>query len=52
MAFKLSQRSLDRMEGVDERMIAVVKYAITETKVDFGVICGLRTYEKKPGITK
>ena len=52
MAFKLSQRSLDRMEGVDERMIAVVKYAITETKVDFGVICGLRTYEKKQGITK
>ena len=47
MAFKLSQRSLDRMDGVDERMIAVVKYAITETKVDFGVICGLRTIEEQ-----
>ena len=52
MTFNLSQRSLDKLEGVDERMIAVVKYAITETKVDFGVICGMRTYEKKPGITK
>ena len=29
MAFKLSRRSLDRLEGVDERMVAVVKHAIT-----------------------
>ena len=52
MTFNLSQRSLDKLEGVDERMIAVVKYAITETKVDFGVICGLRTYEKQKGLAK
>lgn len=47
MTFKLSQRSLDKLEGVDERMVAVVKYAITETKVDFGVIQGLRTMEEQ-----
>ena len=31
MAFKLSRRSLDRLEGVDDRMVAVVKHAITAT---------------------
>ena len=45
MTYKLSQRSLDRLEGVDERLVAVVKQAITTTKIDFGVICGLRTVE-------
>jgi peptidoglycan L-alanyl-D-glutamate endopeptidase CwlK len=45
MSFKLSQRSLDKLEGVDERLIAVVKHAITATKIDFGVIQGMRTIE-------
>jgi peptidoglycan L-alanyl-D-glutamate endopeptidase CwlK len=47
MTFKLSQRSLDRMEGVDERLVAVAKAAIGHTKTDFGVICGLRTIEEQ-----
>ena len=47
MTFKLSQRSLDKLEGVDERLVAVVKYAIAVTKVDFGVVCGLRTIEEQ-----
>lgn len=47
MSFKLSQRSLDKLEGVDERLVAVVRYAIAVTKVDFGVICGLRTIEEQ-----
>ena len=47
MSFKLSQRSLDRLEGVDDRLVAVVKYAIAITKVDFGVTCGLRTIEEQ-----
>ena len=47
MAFKLSKRSLGRLEGVDERMVRVVKTAITVSKIDFGVICGLRTVEEK-----
>lgn len=45
--FQLSRRSLDRLQGVDERMVAVVKYAITATKTDFGVIQGLRTIEQQ-----
>tara|TARA_R110000824_G_scaffold75738_1_gene192030 strand:+ start:752 stop:1207 length:456 start_codon:yes stop_codon:yes gene_type:complete len=47
MSFKLSQRSLSRLDGVDERLTAVVKQAIHITKVDFGVICGLRTLEEQ-----
>ena len=47
MAFKLSKRSLGRLEGVDERMVRVVKTAITVSKIDFGVICGLRTIEEQ-----
>ena len=43
MTFKLSQRSLDRLDGVNEQLVGVVNRAITITKVDFGVICGLRT---------
>ena len=48
--YKLSQRSLDRMEGVDERLVAVVKHAITATKTDFGVIQGLRTVEMQKAL--
>ena len=48
--YKLSQRSLDRMEGVDDRLVAVVKHAITSTKTDFGVIQGLRTIEMQKAL--
>ena len=47
MTYKLSQRSLDRLEGVDQGLQAVVKSAIGMTKTDFGVICGLRTIEEQ-----
>lgn len=47
MSFKLSQRSLDKLEGVDKRLQRVVQYAIGVSKVDFGVICGLRTVEEQ-----
>jgi peptidoglycan LD-endopeptidase CwlK len=47
MAFKLSARSLKNLEGVDQRLVDVVKLAITLTKVDFGVIEGVRTPEKQ-----
>lgn len=43
MGFKLSQRSLSRLEGVDERLVRVVRRAINLTSVDFGVIEGVRT---------
>lgn len=47
MAFKLSQRSLRNLNGVNQDLVNVVKYAITITKVDFGVIEGLRTPERQ-----
>lgn len=45
--FKLSKRSLSRLEGVDEQLVMVVKEAITLTKIDFGVTEGLRTVERQ-----
>lgn len=50
MTFKLSQRSLDRMDGVDDDLVAVVRYAINATKTDFGVIQGLRTLEMQKAL--
>lgn len=47
MSFKLSKRSLTKLEGVDERLVAIVKYAITETSVDFGVIEGVRSIQRQ-----
>ena len=47
MSFKLSQRSLDKLEGVHPDMVKCVKTAIGLTKVDFGVICGMRTEEEQ-----
>jgi len=43
MTFKLSRRSLDNLEGVDERLASVARQAIGLTKIDFGVIQGMRT---------
>ena len=43
--FKLSNRSIDKLAGVDPRLVAVVKRAIELSTVDFGVSEGLRTLE-------
>jgi len=45
--FELSQRSLDRLNGVDDRLIKVVCRAIEITDTDFGVIEGVRSVEKQ-----
>ena len=47
MSFKLSSRSEAKLEGLDPRLVAVVKSAIHRTKIDFGVICGMRTLEEQ-----
>jgi peptidoglycan LD-endopeptidase CwlK len=47
MSFKLSQRSLDKLEGVNPKLVAVVQKAILLTKIDFGVTYGLRTVEEQ-----
>lgn len=50
MSFKLSQRSLDKLEGVKPELVKVVQDAITLTTVDFGVIQGLRTQEEQQAL--
>ena len=47
MGFRLSSRSLKRLDGVDPDLVQVVKYAIEETKIDFGVIEGVRSVAKQ-----
>ena len=47
MSFKLSSRSTANLDKVDSNLVAIVRMAILETKVDFGVICGLRTIEEQ-----
>ena len=48
--FELSSRSLNKLEGVEDNLVAVVTNAIELTKVDFGVICGKRTIEEQESL--
>ena len=50
MGFSLSKRSLSRLAGVEPELVEVVKYAITVTKVDFGVTCGVRTVAEQKAL--
>lgn len=52
MAFKLSNRSLGKLEGVHPNMVNTVKRAIELTKVDFGVTYGVRTLEEQEKLYK
>ena len=38
MSYQLSQKSLDRLKGVDERLVKVVKRAIQLSTIDFMVV--------------
>ena len=42
MAFKLSQRSFQRLAGVHPKLVDTVKLAIQKSDTDFGVIFGVR----------
>lgn len=46
MSYRLSQRSLDRLIGVDPKLVAVVKRAIELSPIDFMVLEGVRTREQ------
>ena len=50
--FKLSDKSLDKMKGVNPALVAVVKKAIELTTVDFGVTEGLRSVERQNELFK
>jgi len=47
--FKLSERSLNRMKGIDPKLMNIVLLAIRRTPIDFGVawMGGLRTAEEQ-----
>lgn len=47
MKFKLSSRSMSRLDGVNSDLIAVCERAIALTRVDFGITEGLRTLERQ-----
>ena len=47
MTFKLSDKSLRRLEGVHPDLVKVVKRAIEITPVDFVVVEGLRTKSRQ-----
>ena len=47
MTYKLSKRSLSRLDGVHKDLVQVVKLAIELTEVDFGVTEGVRTIERQ-----
>ena len=47
MTFRLSESSRSNQQGVDEQLVVTVKLAILITKIDFGVICGIRTMEEQ-----
>jgi len=45
--YVLSQRSIDRLEGVHRDLVSVIKLAIQFTSIDFTVIEGLRSKERQ-----
>ena len=50
MSFTLSKKSLKKLNGVNDSLERCVKKAIELTKVDFGVICGLRTLAEQQAL--
>ena len=45
--FYLGEKSRANLDGVDQRLISLVEYAITITPVDFTVLEGVRSIEKQ-----
>ena len=50
--FKLSNRSLEKLEGVNPLLVDTVKRAIQLSKVDFGVIYGVRSLAEQERLYK
>jgi peptidoglycan LD-endopeptidase CwlK len=52
MSYKLSKRSLSRLEGIDDKLLQIVKSAIKDSPYDFGIPQhgGLRTPEDQYGL--
>ena len=47
MTYKLGRRSLQRLGGVNNDLVAIVKRAITISDIDFTVLEGVRTLDRQ-----
>jgi len=47
MTFQLSRRSIERLAGVHQDLVRVVRGAILHSKIDFAVVEGLRTLARQ-----
>ena len=47
MSFKFGKSSEKKLVGVDEKLVRVVRKALTLTPYDIGITCGLRTLEEQ-----
>jgi len=45
--YKFSQKSLQKLQGVDNRLISLTHEVLSISKLDFGITCGLRTTEEQ-----
>lgn len=52
MTFKLSQKSIDRLSGVHQDLVDVVKRAIEISEVDFAVLEGVRSVARQEQLIK
>ena len=52
MGFRLSERSLKRLEGVHPRLVALAREAIALSPVDFMVTEGLRAPERQAALVR
>ena len=50
--FKFSKTSLNRLNGVDDRLKEIVKKALEESEVDFSIAEGLRSAERQNELYK
>ena len=52
MSFKFGASSLKKLEGVDKRLVEVLKEAISISPIDFTIVEGLRSIERQEALVK
>lgn len=50
--YKFSERSLENLKGVDERLIEIMTLALSRSKNDFGITEGIRTIKRQQELVK
>lgn len=52
MNFKFSQKSLDKLAGIDVRLQKLANEVLKISPIDFSITCGLRTKEEQEQLVK